>query len=267
MTAIALRNQAPLLKLSARALAILLSAGMVFLLMRFYRLSGKGESFPFLFETSRMLINFGSMALLSPIAYLASAQAIKRPKSSIVFLVLGLLIFALAYLLLNKSLLWLIGNGGLSFDFVKGSKKLLLNFGHILVICYGALLYGSTLLLRKREQQELIDEEKAPTLQLKIDGLEKTVLLSEIHYIKADDHYLRLYYQGGFHLVRSSVSDMQQKLSGDFVQIHRSTIINSSHLAKVMKKEGRLWVYLNDGSSHRVSASFKRSVLDLNKQL
>ena len=143
MNALALRRQLPLIKLSATAMGILLLAGTVFLLIRYFRLTAHGESLSTAFETGRMLVNFGGMALLSPIVYWVGMFAIKRPGFRVLFYIAGLFGFAMAYLLLNKLILSLMGQGQVSMDFWKGSKKLFLNFGHILMLSYAAMLYGS----------------------------------------------------------------------------------------------------------------------------
>lgn len=261
----ALRRQLPFIKLSATAMGMLLLAGTVFLLIRYFRLTAHGESFATAFETGRMLVNFGGMALLSPIVYWVAMLAIKRPGFRVLFYVAGLLGFAMAYLLLNKVMLSLMGQGQVSIDFWKGGKKLFINFGHILVLSYAAMLYGSMALIQRNRTTGLCTQGRSDSrgIMVKTDGLNRTIPLVSISHILANDHYLRVYSGNTFYMIRNSVSSILSGLGTDFIRIHRSTIINTRFVQNVVKKEGRIWVQMQDGSQHRVSARYEKLVLEL----
>lgn len=263
MNAVSLRRQLPLIKLSATALLLLLLAGTVFLVMRYMKLSGQGESFPFTFETSRMLVNFGGLALLSPIAYGASTLAFRQKRLKIPTLIFGLVLFATAYLLLNKAVLLLINSGQVTTDFWKGSRKLFLNFGHIITLTYAALVYGSLALLKRKDPKPFSVNPQPASLAVKVDGIERALLLSEISHIQANDHYLRLHDRHRFYLIRKSLKRLQNELPDDFIQIHRSTIVNQQYVTRLIKENGRLVVVLRNGTQLRVSASYEKAVLQL----
>ena len=264
MNAVSLRRQLPLIKLSATALVFLLLAGTVFLLMRYWKLSTQGETFPVAFETSRMLVNFGALALLSPIAYGSASFAFQKKRLMIPALILGLVFYAVAYLMINKGVLTLINTGQATTDFWKGSRKLFLNFGHIVTLTYAGLVYGSLILIKRKKQSEPVAIElQSEVIIVKVDGVDCPLPLSSISHIQANDHYLRLHQEGRFHLIRKSMKAIRKELNADFVQIHRSTIINRHFLKRLLKESGSLYVEMLDDTRLRVSASFEQDVYKL----
>lgn len=79
------------------------------------------------------------------------------------------------------------------------------------------------------------------------------VRVSDIIYIAGDAEYLAFHIKGYEKPLRekSSFAAITQLLTPDFVQIHRSSMINMEHVGKV----GRSYVVMDDGTELRVSDS------------
>lgn len=79
------------------------------------------------------------------------------------------------------------------------------------------------------------------------------VSLSDIRYISGDAEYLSFHVCGRTRPLsaKSSFASIMRLLSPAFVQIHRSSIINMTHLARVE----RMSVVMDDGTQLRVSES------------
>lgn len=256
----ALNIKTPVFRLSAVSMCIMLLAGTAFLLERFYRLSNQDESFAYSFEIGRMLVNFGGMALLSPLIYQTIRLSLKFPGSRVVLWLAGLLMFVLLYILLNKSVLFLISENVQSLNLWTGNRKLLLNFSHILVLFYGATSYGSYQLMKEQPQSKPTKKVKKPFMVSEIDNLLKGIQVDSIEYISTYDHYLKLYQNGNFKLIRLSLSGLQDKLPPQFMQIHRSQVINTHFAERLIRKQGKYFVQMLDGNQLRVSASYLEEV-------
>lgn len=135
-------------------------------------------------------------------------------------------------------------------------------FGIAIVLALIALY-----LYRKyRRRSELLQEEKTETLK-RIDQLKKIVIknhiilkdktkvyVSDLMYIKAEDHYLKLYLSNGKdHLVRGKIKDIKQQLPPNFIQCHRSYIVN----ANFIKQSNRDNLIMISGDSVPLSRTYK----------
>lgn len=77
------------------------------------------------------------------------------------------------------------------------------------------------------------------------------VALADIRYISGDAEYLAFHIAGRERPLRekSSFAAIRQLLTPEFVQIHRSSMINLKHLSQV----GRMYVVMDDGVRIRIS--------------
>lgn len=76
----------------------------------------------------------------------------------------------------------------------------------------------------------------APPRRLVIgtSGADLVVDLSEIEWIEADDYYAAVHARGRRHLVRESLASLEGRLDrARFVRVHRSAIVNLSHIREV----------------------------------
>lgn len=258
----ALNIKTPVFRLSAVSMCIMLLAGTAFLLERFYRLSSQNESFAYSFEIGRMLVNFGGMALLSPLIYQAIRWSLKSPRSRVILSLAGLLTFVLLYILLNKAVLFLISENAQSQHVWTGIKKLLLNFSHILVLFYTAVSYGSYQLLKGQPLTRPLKKEEQTTQSEEINAVLIGIQIDSLEHISTYDHYLKLYQNGSFKLIRITLSRLQEKLPPQFMQIHRSRVINTHFAVNMIRKKGKYFVLMQDGNELRVSASYEKEVLE-----
>ena len=135
-------------------------------------------------------------------------------------------------------------------------------FGIALVLALIALF-----LYRKyRKRSEVLEEEKTETLK-RIDQLRKIVIknhivlkdktkvyIADLVYVKAEDHYLKLFLSNGRdHLVRGKIKDIKQQLPPNFIQCHRSYIVN----ANFIKQANRETLIMIGGDKVPLSRTYK----------
>ena len=82
------------------------------------------------------------------------------------------------------------------------------------------------------------------------------VPLASIHWIEADDHYLRLFRKGDMLIKRSSMKDMEQELAPDFLRIHRKYLVNRSEIEGHMKEKQGHYLILRSGHQLKVGGSY-----------
>jgi preprotein translocase subunit SecG len=99
---------------------------------------------------------------------------------------------------------------------------------------------------RYKKKSTILEEEKTETLQ-EIAELKKIVIknhiilkdktkvyVTDLMYIKSDDHYLRINTQeGNERMVRGKLSQIKEELPPNFIQCHRSYIVNSNFIKQV----------------------------------
>ncbi|MEX0273778.1 MAG: LytR/AlgR family response regulator transcription factor, partial [Flavobacteriaceae bacterium] len=115
-------------------------------------------------------------------------------------------------------------------------------FGTILVVL--AIIYF--LYKRYKRKSTKLEEEKSETLQ-KLDELKNIVIknhivlkdktkvyVSDLMYIKVDDHYLNIFTSDGRnHYVRGKLKQIKEELPPNFIQCHRSYIVNTNFVKQV----------------------------------
>lgn len=74
------------------------------------------------------------------------------------------------------------------------------------------------------------------------DGKNHTCFLPEedIYYVKACDVYCRLYCRMGEIVIRNTLTELEHSFSGLFIRIHRSYLINSSHVSELFRDRVKL---------------------------
>ncbi len=87
---------------------------------------------------------------------------------------------------------------------------------------------------------------------------------AEIDWIGAADYYASLHVGPRTHLLRRTLSELEQELDpGVFCRIHRSTIINIDRLRSLdMGADGEYAACLKDGTRLRVSRRYRKSLQD-----
>ncbi len=119
---------------------------------------------------------------------------------------------------------------------------------------------------RYKKKSAALEEEQSETLQ-KIDELKSIVIknhiilkdktkvyVSDLVYIKSEDHYLNVYTSNGkSHLVRGKLSAVQEELPPNFIRCHRSFIVNANFVKQVHPTK----LELIDKSQIPLSRSYK----------
>jgi len=125
----------------------------------------------------------------------------------------------------------------------------------------------------KQRLLELLDGATEPALvSLKSEYEDKFLIKSashiffvkagEIDWIEAADYYVCLHVGTQSHLLRATMSEMENKLDPDlFCRIHRSTIVNLDRIAEVQSRPGGEYaVLLASGTALRLSRGRKEQI-------
>ena len=99
--------------------------------------------------------------------------------------------------------------------------------------CYKKTQSKKTTLEHEKEDT-LLEVQKLKQLVIKnhIILKDKTkVYITDLLYIKAEDHYIRVFTSNGKnHLVRGRLKDLEEQLPPNFIQLHRSYIVNRNFI-------------------------------------
>ena len=86
----------------------------------------------------------------------------------------------------------------------------------------------------------------------------------EIDWIEADDYYAAVHARDGRHLIRESLSSLEQRLDGTrFMRVHRSAIVNLDRVCAVRREAGELLLVLRNGVRIPVSRRRRTHVTKL----
>src|SRR6202167_9697 len=99
-------------------------------------------------------------------------------------------------------------------------------------------------------------------LSVKSAGQVSFLKISEIDWIEAADYYSCLHMGGKTHLLRRSLSQLDQELDqGVFCRIHRSTIVRLDRVRGLkLNKNGEFDVLLDDGTILRLSRRYRKQL-------
>jgi len=89
------------------------------------------------------------------------------------------------------------------------------------------------------------------------------VPVNDIEWIEADDYYARVHLGQNSFLIRESLSHLQQRLDpGQFLRIHRSSIINIRYLKELQSWfHGEYLAILKNGTKLHISRNYQKDVL------
>lgn len=91
------------------------------------------------------------------------------------------------------------------------------------------------------------------------DGAERPISVSEVDWIKAAGDYVRLHVGETYHLVRASMSKLEESLDpGIFGRIHRGAIVRFDRVDEIIPiHHGDAEIHLADGTVLRLSRSYR----------
>lgn len=100
------------------------------------------------------------------------------------------------------------------------------------------------------------------TIPIELGGVTTFILRSQVLYAQAHGDYARLHTSTGSHLVRISLTALEDRWGASgFVRIHRSTLVSLSQVTEVRMDRGRCSVRL-DGVDLQVSRRHTRALRD-----
>ena len=108
---------------------------------------------------------------------------------------------------------------------------------------------------RRRHQHAYVE-------RLSFKHNDRTIVLKtiEVHWIEAEDYYVRIHSDRGRHLVRTPLATLEARLNPrDFLRVHRGAIVNVQKVAEV-RDAGGMTLVLIDGTELPVSRS-RRTVV------
>lgn len=90
------------------------------------------------------------------------------------------------------------------------------------------------------------------------------VPVSDVDWIEGAGNYVRLHVGDETHLVRASLTELEQRLGGrGFVRVHRSTIVNLDRVREMRHWSGGTHILeLDDGTEVRVSPGYRDALLE-----
>lgn len=85
------------------------------------------------------------------------------------------------------------------------------------------------------------------------------VRTEDVDWIEAADNYVRLHCPDGTHLVRGTLTMLEEKLDpGSFLRIHRSAMVNVDRIKEMQPwTSGEYIVLLRNGTKLKLSRTFK----------
>jgi two-component system, LytTR family, response regulator len=106
------------------------------------------------------------------------------------------------------------------------------------------------------------DPKKLERIAIKSVGEISFVKVSEIDWIEAADYYACLHVAAHTHLLRRSMSELEQDLDPkSFCRIHRSTIVNLARVQKMeISADGEYEVLLDTGAKLRLSRRYTKEL-------
>ncbi len=121
------------------------------------------------------------------------------------------------------------------------------------------------LALSRAKQRIRLGRDRAPKLErvvIKNAGQISFVKISEIDWIEAADYYACLHVGSRTHLLRRSLSDLEEDLDPNvFCRVHRSSIVNLERVRGLkLTPDGEYEILLDTGTSVRLSRRYRKQL-------
>ncbi len=122
-------------------------------------------------------------------------------------------------------------------------------------------------ILRLLERVVKGGREPKPLDHFVVKGRDRTFLVgvADIDWIEAQGKYVRLHTAGGSHLVRESITEVEQRLDArKFLRIHRATIVNVKRILEMHRGfGGGVFVMLRDGTKLTMSRRYRTRIREV----
>lgn len=85
------------------------------------------------------------------------------------------------------------------------------------------------------------------TIPVELGGVTRFIPRNSVRYVEAHGDYARLHTAAGSHLVRTSLSTLEERwAAAGFVRIHRRLLVSLAHITQVRQETGRFFVQVGD---------------------
>jgi len=182
-------------------------------------------------------------------------QHFKGIQLSILYVSLAVLIL-LPYAICLSAILHLFG---LLSDFFSRYflEKYFLNIAAFHLISCGLFIY-----FNKNRLEPKHDKIKC----LKVSRRDQEVIckLEDIVWMEAMDHYVKVHTLEASYIKKTSLTKLAEELDQEqFIRIHRSHLINTTHTQGLIKEKGNVNIILTNGVSVRIGKTYLKKVLPL----
>lgn len=158
--------------------------------------------------------------------------------------------------------------GDLPREFIYEYRKDL--WGYLLILLFYNI--SRFTLSRIRGEANLLDKSEADTSDHQINvpehflvkKLDREFLVStkDISWLESNGNYVNLHAEGRTYPLRATLNELSEKLSGQFVRVHRSHAVNTHFIKDVSyKSSGDGEITLLDGELVPVSRRFKSNIV------
>lgn len=107
--------------------------------------------------------------------------------------------------------------------------------------------------------EKLLKEQSKSLEKIIVHSGRKRLIINiiDIHYLEAYGDYTKVWTQNESFLSTSGISAILEKLKGaDFIRIHRSHVVNLSHIQHLIKEGRYYYLYLTSGHKLKVSETY-----------
>lgn len=92
-------------------------------------------------------------------------------------------------------------------------------------------------------------------------GVKRSLELKDVLFFSAEDKYVRMVFNTGEAIIEQSLVQLLQQYPEQLLRIHRSTLINKTHLSRLISVHSKHWVILN-GREEKLEVS-RREVANI----
>jgi len=124
------------------------------------------------------------------------------------------------------------------------------------------LAFGAKMFTAMRESDVATQSAKPERLLIPVGDKQRLIETNSIHWIEADDNYVRIHTGGHDYAVRKTLQDMLSELGTDrFIRIHKSAAVNLAEIQSVQPiARGDAEITLRSGAKLRVSRRFRQEL-------
>lgn len=237
----------------------------LFLLQRIFGSAIKGRSPAWDQIALELSINWGAWAALTPLIYLIVRRLplpVRHPQRIMLHVPIGIcigLLHSLIFAAITPLFIWRPSFLPIR-DMFTGRLASAIAGETLIYFMVAAVFYAWIYTTEARPRLVSAPDRLAVPER---DGL-LSVPVEAIDWLQAEDNYVRVYSGGRSHLMRTTLSSLEEKLaSRDFLRIHRSAIVSLSRIARIKRiGPGRHVVILTTGAQLPVSRAYRQRVIE-----